>query len=88
MSQELFRRAAYMIFGGQVWRSSHGANLMMINKSGDDACLKGDVQIFDYVVSSQIYSPIRIADAYELMGLHIWMNTMIYLWPFSFEGMP
>lgn len=50
----------------------HGADPMMKSRSGDDAlqtaCLKGDTQIFDYLVALQTYPPVRIADAYELMG--------------------
>lgn len=50
----------------------HGADPMIKSRCGDDAlqtaCLKGARQIFEYLLAHKKYLPIRIAEAFELMG--------------------
>lgn len=50
----------------------HGADPHARSRYNDDAlqtaCLKGAIQIFDYLIARVSYSPEREADAHELMG--------------------
>lgn len=50
----------------------HGADPHARSRYNDDAlqtaCLKGALQIFNYLISRVSYPPERLADAHELMG--------------------
>lgn len=50
----------------------HGADPHIKSRYGDDAmrtaCIKGAIQIFDYLKTNLEYSPERMAEAHELIG--------------------
>lgn len=50
----------------------HNADPYLKSRYNDDAlqtaCLKGAVQIFEYLIATVSYTPERLADAYELLG--------------------
>lgn len=49
-------------------------------------CLKGAIQIFNYLVEDISYSAVRLADANELMDLHFSMITTTRPWRCNIGG--